>query len=449
MTQAPSTLDQQAERYAEAFHSLKDADGFQSDPSWVLSLRESAFAKFEGLGFPTARRGNEEWKYTDVRPIARHPFQPVVLVEGKPLDPASLKPFLFDAKNNIARLVFVDGRYVQELSSLSDLPEGVVVSDLAEAMATNNGLVRQHLGETADYESQGFTALNTAFVHSGAFIHVPDRVQVEKPVLVLFLASGQVDDVASHPRVLVVTGEDSKLALVERYASLSEGRHFSNAVTEIVTGQGSVVDYYKIQEYNEQTFHVATTQVEVRPNARFTSVNVDIGGDIARNNLTVIMAGERAAATLNGAYIMTRSQHVDNQVIVDHTVGHNDSKEVYKGILDGKSRSVFHGSVIVREHAAKVNANQVDKNLLLSDEAEADTKPAFWIYCDDVRCGHGAACGKIDEDAIFYLMSRGMNEETARSTLIRAFMSEVVDTIKDDSVREHVNGLVVEKLRNL
>ena len=441
------TRPEYTERYVEAFHTL-ESNSFLHDPEWTQNLRKAALSRFTDLGFPTTRRGNEEWKYTDVRPIARHPFRPVTGPPSVGIDAQAIQPFILGTQA-WHRLVFVDGRYAPELSSLSRLPQGVTVLDLAEAMTAQGDLVQQHLGRTADYASQGFTALNTAFVHSGAFIHLADRASMEEPIHLLFLTSGETEDAASNPRVLIVTGQDSKVAVIESYASLTDNRHFTNAVTEIVTGPGSVVDYYKIQIQNEQTFHIGTTQVEVNRDSRFTSVSVDIGGAITRNNLTVMMAGEGAFCELDGVYVVSRSQHVDNQVIVDHVVGHNRSNELYKGILDGRSRSVFHGSVIVRKYAAKVNANQVDKNLLLSDEAEADTKPAFWIYCDDVRCGHGAACGNIDEDAMFYLMNRGIDEGTARDTLIRAFVSEVVDIVKDDSLRRYVDDVVGEKLRNL
>lgn len=321
---------------------------------------------------------------------------------------------------------------------------------LAEAVQAGGAIIEANLGRLATYDEDGFAALNTAFVHEGVFIQIPDHAELEQPIDVIFLVTARGHEAATQPRVLIVVGRDTRATVVETYASLDDSiQTLTNSVTEVVVGAGSALNRYTMQLQNEETYGVATTHVEVQENANFTSVYTDIGGALIRNNLSVDMVGEGAYCTLNGSYIVSRSQHIDNQVIIDHKVGHTGARELYKGILDGKSRSVFHGSIIVREGAAKVDALQEDKNLLLSNEAEADTKPAFWIYCDDVRCGHGAACGAIDDDAVFYLRSRGLNEEAARQLLIRGFIAEIVDTIKHEEVRQHVDRLVSQKLSNL
>ncbi len=442
MTQRPPTHEM---AYLEAFESLQ-RNGYARDPSWVHTLRDTAISTFNDLGFPMVRRGNEEWKYTDIRPIARIPFRlPAKPAPGK-LPDAELERLTF-GESAWARLVFVDGTYAPELSSLASLPNGVRVMNLAEAMASSADLVQQHLARHAAYDANVMVALNTAFVHHGAFVHIPDGATVEEPIHLLFVSTAREEDTVTHPRVLIITGRDSSATVIESYGCLSDTRYFTNAVTELSLGQGSALRYYKVQRQSEQAFHITNTQAVLSQDSHLSSVNLDLGGGLVRNNLSALMEAQGAGCMLNGLYLVTRSQHVDNQVVVDHAKGYTTTRELYKGILDGKSRSVFHGSIIVREGAAKVDADQSDKNLLLSDQAEADTKPAFWIYCDDVICRHGAACGQIDEDALFYLRTRGLSEEAARRFLVRAFVSEVIDSIQCKPYRDHVDSLVQSTLR--
>lgn len=418
------------------------------DPEWVATIREEALESFRELGLPITRRGNEEWKYTDIRPLVRQGFAAPSFSEDDA--PAALDLEALNVGDaEWRRVVVVDGRYSAELSALDGLPDGVVIGSLAEGVHSNTDAVRAHLARLADYTEHGFTALNTALAADGALILLPRMTAIEQPIQVVYVSTERTQGTASMPRTLVIAGEDSSAAIVETHVSLSDDAHLTNAVTEIVVGAGANISYCKVQQETEATYNVSTTLVEVSENATFRAMAIDIGGRLTRNNLTIIMAGEGSNSDVRGAYIITRDQHVDNQVIVDHLVGHNDMNEIYKGILDGHARSVFHGSIIVRPDAAKVNAMQVDKNLLLSNDAEADTKPAFWIYCDDVRCGHGAACGNLDEDAMFYLRSRGIEEEEARMMLIRAFASEVVDAIQEPSIHEHVAALIADKLDNL
>ncbi len=418
------------------------------DPEWIAAIRAEALDSFRELGLPITRRGNEEWKYTDIRPLVRQGFSAPTFSEddaSAALDLESLNV----GDSEWRRVVVVDGRYSAELSALDGLPDGVVIGSLAEGVHSNSDAVRAHLARLADYTEHGFTALNTALAADGALILIPRMAAIEQPIQVVYVSTERTQGTASMPRTLVIAEEDSSAAIVETHVSVSDDAHLTNAVTEIVVGAGANISYCKTQQESESIYNVSTTLVEVGENATFRAMAIDIGGRLTRNNLTIIMAGEGSNSDVRGAYIITRDQHVDNQVIVDHLVGHNDMNEIYKGILDGHARSVFHGSIIVRPNAAKVNAMQVDKNLLLSNDAEADTKPAFWIYCDDVRCGHGAACGNLDDEAMFYLRSRGIEEEEARMMLIRAFASEVVDAIQEPSIHDHVSALIAAKLDNL
>ena len=442
-------LDTYITEFAEAAREFQEVR-LGRDPEWVSRIRAEALERFREIGLPTARRGNEEWKYTDIRPLVRQGFRaqengaadtsPRIDLDALP-DDIARQPW--------HRIVFIDGHYSPELSALTDAPESVTIGSLAQGVHAQSESVRAHLARLADHRAEGFAALNTALAAEGALVILPRGAEVTQPIHIVYVTTGRFPSTAAMPRTLIIAGADSSASLVETHLSTSEEPHLTNAVTEIVVGAGASISYCKTQRENEASYNVSTTQVEVNENAAFRSMAIDVGGRLTRNNLGIVMAGAGANSDIRGAYVITRDQHVDNQVIIDHVVGHNDANEVYKGILDGRARSVFHGSIIVRPNAAKVNANQVDKNLLLSNEAEADTKPAFWIYCDDVRCGHGAACGALDDDAMFYLQSRGVPEEDARMMLIRAFASEVVDAIQEQSVRDHVGALIAQKLDTL
>ncbi len=449
MATTTNPLETYVDDFADAARAYQAARAGK-DPDWIANIRAEALNSFRELGLPTARRGNEEWKYTDIRPLIRQAFSPPV-IEPHVILSAAKNPSTPPPTPNPAwhTITLVDGRYSPDLSASGSLPNNVITGSLAEAVHSNADDVRAHLARLADHTEHGFTALNTALAADGAIVLIPPQTAVEQPIQIVYVSTEQTQGAASLPRTLVIAGEDSSASIIETHVSTSEHPHLTNAVTEIVVGAGANVSYCKIQQENESTYNVSTTQVEVNENASFRSMAIDVGGRLTRNNLTIVMAGEGSNSDVRGAYVISRDQHVDNQVTVDHLVGHNDMNELYKGILDGRARSVFHGSIIVRPNAAKVNANQVDKNLLLSNEAEADTKPAFWIYCDDVLCGHGAACGNLDDDAMFYLQSRGIDEEDARMMLIRAYVSEIVDAIREPSIYDHVAALIADKLDNM
>ncbi len=427
------------ENYATAFDSLENP----TLPSWVQELRKSAFARFNELGFPTARRGNEEWKYTDIRPLARRAFQSATQLNA--VDPAQLLPY--NPGNDRWHLaVFVDGRFNPQLSSLDSLPNGARIESIASMLSGDASVAEEHVAQHVDYDDNAFVALNTAFLQDGAFVHLDSGAVLEEPIHLLFITTSHDEEIDVYPRVLIHTGRDASASIIESHVGLSSGIYLSNAVTEIVLGAGASLRYYKMQRHSEKAYHVTNTEAVLARDSYFSSVNIDLGGGLVRNNLNARMTEEGASTLLNGLYMTTGTQHVDNQVIIEHIKGNTTANELYKGILDGKSRTVFHGSIIVREDANGVNAYQVDKNLLLSEEAEAYTKPAFWVYTDDVRCGHGAACGQIDDEALFYLRSRGMDETTARNFVIHGFVAEVIDSIHQGQLREHVSGLVHSKL---
>ena len=421
------TQTAQTEQYLAAFEAVEREDRARS-PEWLRDLRREAMAAFERLGFPTARRGNEEWKYTDVRPIARASFAlpDVGTPQSYDLPPSDLE--------GAARVGIVDGRYSPDASHTAPLPGDAFVGSLAEALATREDLVREHLGRHADFQGAPLTALNTAFLHDGALVYVPDGVVLQTPVHLRFLAAnGQPR--AVHPRVLVVLGAGAQATLVEEHADLASGPGFTNAVTEIVAGPGAVVDAYRLQRRGAEAYHVGSTRVTLGRDSSFSCLTLDVGAALARNTLDVLLDGEGASCALHGLYLAAGSQHVDNQVRIDHARPHTTSRQLYKGVMDGRSRAVFHGSITVREGSQKVEAHQEDRNLLLSPNAEVDTTPAFWIYADDVKCSHGAACGQLEDEALFYLRSRGIDELAARRLLTQGFVDEVVALGRSPQVR--------------
>lgn len=437
----------QLQGYIADFESLQQGRKAE-DPTWLQDLRSSAIARFKDLGLPTARRGNEEWKYTNIGPLARVPFQHSIPGAESRISSSDLESFTF-GEEEWSQLVFLDGIFRKDLSSTHNLPEGVIVTQLATAMVDEETLVQEHLANYAEYETKALTALNTAFLHDGAFVRIPDEISIINPIHLLFLTTGLKEKVVSYPRVLILAGRYSKATVIESYGGVGSNVYFTNAVAEIFLGDSSTLNYYKVQRQAANAYHIMTTQVTLGRDSHLSSVNVDLGGSLVRNNLNVVTAEEGASCMLNGVYLITGSQHVDNQVIIDHAKPHTVSRELYKGVLGGKSRSVFHGSIIVREGAVKVDAKQEDKNLLLSNEAEADTKPAFWIYCDDVKCMHGAACGQINENALFYLRSRGIDEQDARNLLTRSFVVELIESIEDETFRSHIDKLAMAKLEGL
>jgi Fe-S cluster assembly protein SufD len=397
-----------------------------------------AIERFAALGFPSNRE--EEWRLTNVAPIVRETFHRAT---GDPnaVDPERLAPFAFEAA---ARLVFVNGRFAARLSHLGDLPEGTVVASLADALARTPEKVEPYLGRLAGLANP-FAALNTAFVDDGALVWVPRGVVVPGTIHLLYLGSPEDGrPTVSYPRNLIVAGENSQVTLVETYAGT--GAYFTCAVTEMVAGPNAVVDHYKVQRESVDAFHMATFQIEGQRNSLPSSHSISIGGGLVRNDVNAVLAGEGIDCILNGLYLAEGRQHVDNHMRVEHAKPHCASHELYKGILDGRARSVFNGLIYVHKGAQKTDAKQSNRNLLLSRDAIANSNPQLEIFADDVRCTHGSTVGQLDEDAIFYLRSRGIGAEAARSLLTYAFASDIVERIKVDPIRKDLEELLFTRL---
>jgi Fe-S cluster assembly protein SufD len=351
-----------------------------------------------------------------------------------------IAPFTFEESRH-SQLVFINGRFSSELSNLSGLPGGIIVSNLAQALTDK--LVSGYLAAYADYRDEVFTALNTAQISDGAFIYIPKIV--ETPIHLLFISTAR-EPFVSHPRVLIVAAEGAIASIIESYVSPGADVYFTNAVTEVYAAQGSVITHYRLQEESERAFHIATTEVFQERESNYSSYAISLGGEIVRHNLNVLLSDERSETTIDGLYVVSGRQHVDNHTSIDHRKPHCTSHQLYKGILDGKSRAVFNGKVFVREGALLTDAHQLNKNLLLSGDATVDTKPQLEIFADDVKCSHGAAVGQLEDEELFYISTRGINPERARALLTYGFAEDVISKIKLRSVREQLDKAVLGKL---
>lgn len=316
---------------------------------------------------------------------------------------------------------------------------GVTVTSLAHA---NNDILDAHLGRVADLQNSAMVALNAANVGDGAVITVDANVAFEGFIHLLFIGSG--DGNWSHPRNLIVAGRASQITVVETY--VGTGAYFTNAVTEIVAADGAVVEHYKVQAEAREAFHVATIQIQQQRSSSVVSRNIAIGGSIARNDINGVLAGEGASLSLEGLFVTAGKQHVDNHTVIDHVSPRCESHELYKGILDGESRGIFDGRIIVRPNAQKTVSRQENRNLLLSETAIVDSKPTLEIHNDDVKCNHGSTIGQLQEEPLFYLRSRGLSEDEARNLLVLAFAGEIVDRMKIEPVRAHIGRALFEQL---
>ncbi|MBC8145118.1 MAG: Fe-S cluster assembly protein SufD [bacterium] len=414
-------------------------NGAASDPSWLDGLRSTAIEHFADSRFPTTR--DEEWRFTSVAPIVQAQFS--TSHDRIEISPEKVLPFLAGSRE-WSRLVFVDGILSKDLSKINPAWERATVSNIVDA-AANGSNVEEHLGKVIESKANAFVALNTAFIHDGAYIHVPANEVIEEPLHLLFLSSGRTG-VASHPRVLIVADRSSSASVIETYASLSNGVSLTNAVTEVVLDDNASVHHYRLQRESENAYHIATLETKQRRDSRFSSFSLVLGGALTRNNLTLRFDGEGIESYLDGLYVVRGTQHVDNHTFIDHATPHCNSHELFKGVLTDSARAVFSGKVLVREDAQKTDAKQTNRNLLLSPLARVNTKPMLEIFADDVKCTHGATVGQLDRDSVFYLKSRGMSADVAKILLTHGFAMEALDRIELEPLREELGKLVLSKL---
>ena len=423
--------------YQAAFRSVRE---LSPAAPWLELVRGSAMDRFEQLGFPSVR--DEEWKYTNLATLAKESFEPVTSAEQ--VDADDVNRFAFPEADG-AHLVVVNGFLNEELSVTTALGD-VVATDLFSAVddARYNKIIRKYLARNAGYHNNGLTALNTAFIQSGVFVYIPKNVKLEKPLQITFI--GGTANSATFPRVLVVAEENSSATLIENFVAGDESRYFTNAIAEIVLKDGAHLEHYRLQRESKKAFHVSTTSAELGRASRYYTTSINLGAQLSRHDISVVMDHEGAETSVDGLYMVDSDQHTDTHSVIDHKQPHCNSHQLYKGILDGNARAVFNGKIFVREGAQKTDAIQTNKNLLLSEKARVDTKPQLEIYADDVKCAHGAAVGQLDPEELFYLEARGIGPELGRSLLTYGFAEEVIAKIKLESIRTELDQIVLKQL---
>jgi len=435
------TYIEQFRRAGEAPSGTGGVPGGPSACAELAEVKQAALDRFVELGFPTMR--HEDWRFTNTARIAETAFQ--LAGPGSTAFDATFTAFMaaqtLDA--DWPRLVLVNGYYCAELSCTKGLPDSIHAGSLA---ASTSGAIEAHLTRHAQWKTQPFTALNTAFLSDGAIVHVAAGTDCPQPIHVVYVSTPGADPQVSHPRGLIVVEAGSRVTVIESYVGPGGGDYFTNAVTEIVAGDNTTVDHYKIVLEHDRAYHVGTTHIHQGRDSSVTSHSVTLAGALVRNDLIAEIDGEGAVCTLNGLYITRDRSHVDNHLRVEHLKPHGDSRQHYKGILDGHSHAVFTGRINVHKDAQKTDAKQTNKNLLLSEDAQIDTKPQLEIFADDVKCTHGATIGQLDEDAIFYLRSRGIREDAARGVLLLAFAQESVDKVRPAPLRSRLQDAVCELL---
>lgn len=430
------------EYYHSHFETFEGSlNGLKKSP--LHEERKKAIEQFMETGFPTT--DNEDWKYTNTAPILKHAFLPASLTGEAVLAKESVEKYLIkDLPVNL--FVFENGRLREDLTVLQKDASGLKAENLEEVLKGSSEVITKYLSEPAN----GFNALNKAFLKDGAVIRIPEDAVVESPVHLLFLSGSEMEEVLIQPRVFIIAEKNSQVKIIESHFSTNADKvYLFNSVTEVITEENAVVNYFKIQNESDLAFHVSRLQVRQEASSSFNSFAVTFGGSLVRNDLNSVLGGEYAETSLNGLYLAEGKRHIDNHTVIDHAVPHCSSNELYKGILDDKGRGVFNGKVIVRKDAQKTQAYQSNKNLLLSRQAKIDTKPQLEIFADDVKCSHGATVGQLNEEAVFYLQSRGIGIETAQSILINAFASDVIDLITIEQLRETVNTQILGKLHKV
>ncbi len=434
MTEVAEMTDQ----YLSLFEKY---EGLSGPGAWFVPVRKAAMARFMELGFPTT--ADEDWRYTNVASVAD-----TVFVASKPANESGLAQFIEPLRigSDVPLLVVVNGRVSQKLSSIRSLPQGVRFGSLRQAMEQEDPAVRSHLARHARHMDHSFPALNTALFEDGMFLEIAAGAIVERPVHVIHLLTRGSDPQMTNTRNLVICGANSQATVIETYISENAGEQFHNVVTEIIAKDSSVVDYYKITREGDQTSHIGTLQLHQQRSSNVHAFAGSFGGGLVRHDINTVLDGEGCDCGLNGLYMVDARQHVDNHLVVLHAQPHCDSREYFKGVLDGHGKGIFSGKIIVKPGAQKTDAKQTNSSLLLSRDAQVESKPQLEIFADDVKCTHGATIGQMNEEAIFYLQTRGIDEDSARGLLVFAFANDVLQRIKVEPLRHQLERIVIDRL---
>jgi Fe-S cluster assembly protein SufD len=425
------------ERYVAQFEAFA-GNGAADAPAWLRELRAGAMARFAALGFPTTRQ--EEWRFTSVAPLVEGAFAPA---------PSAGRPGPVFAGGGPLRMVFVNGRYAAQQSSLAGLPPGVRVGNLAALLAGAGGagaFVERHLGRAATLADNPFAALNTAFVSDGAVVHLTRGAVLAEPLHLIFASAPGGKPTVSHPRLLVVADEQARATLIEHFVAWEDTPYWTNAVTEVVVGDGATVEIVRVQEDSRQAYHVASTHTRQGRGSTLALHPLVLGAALARHDITNVLDGPGGELLLNGLYLLGGRQHADHHTVIDHAQPDCQSHEYFNGVLDGEARGVFNGRIVVRPGAQRTDSKQTNHNLVLSEQARADSQPQLEIYADDVKCTHGATLGPLDPKEVFYLQSRGLAPAEARALLTYGFGAEILGRLRFAPLRETLEGLVRERL---
>ncbi|MEP6834789.1 MAG: Fe-S cluster assembly protein SufD [Gemmatimonas sp.] len=420
--------------------NLANAAAAESTTPAIAGFRKEGAAAFLRLGFPASN--NEDWKYTSVASLVERTFTNAI--NSARVTDADLVPFLF-GKEEWPRVVFVDGLWSETLSTLNNLPDGVRVQSLAQAIETNSELVSRYLGSVVPASRDGFSALNASATGVGSVIHVAKEMVSDVPVHVIHVSSANANEVLSQPRHLIVVEPHAKASVVESFVALGDATNFTNSVTEVIVEDGATLTHLRIQLESSKATHIGTVEARQGRDSHFISFSLIAGSALSRTNIYTVLNGEGCGTTLNGLYLLDGTQHGDTQTRVEHVAPRCFSRELYKGLLDGSSHGVFNGKVYVHPEAQKTDGKQTNQTLLLSDKAKIDTKPQLEIFADDVKCTHGATVGRIDEAALFYLKSRGVGATVARQLLMYAFAADVLESIEVEAVRDELERMTLAR----
>jgi len=411
----------------------------ENGPAWMQELRREAVALVNDQGLPTTE--SESWRYTDLKSLASLPF--ILAPEQKGIEKVEELSFLDD---EWLRLVYCNGHLKRTMSAVGDLPQGMRVTSLSEMLAEEAVCVRNHLSGVSSFREGVFNALNLALSSEGAVIEIPEGIVVDRPIHLVFINEADSEPFMVHPRVLILAGRNSQVSVVETHLGLTESTYFANSVTEIVASENAAVDYYKLQREGANAYHVGTVDSYQGRSANVRTGIITLSGKLVRNNTKAEFGGEGGYAELNGLFLASSDHHVDNHTTIEHAQPHCSSRELYKGILSEKARGVFRGRIVVAEGAQKTDSKQTNNNLLLSDDAFISTRPQLEIYADDVKCTHGATIGQLEEEAMFYLRTRGIGREAARSMLTYAFASEVVNEVRLPALQKQLDNFLFDWL---
>jgi len=429
-------LDDVKNKYISLFNDFKNRLNGEKFGT-IHEVRQNALKAFAEVGFPTLRM--EDWRFTDISPILSHDFILPELDRESSIKKSEISKFLCGIPH-ATLLVFINGFFVESLSSI--VPEGS--GSIRKEIMNGNPDIISHFAKYAVPTSNAFTALNAAFSYDGALIKIPDGTRIE-PVHLLFITVPESNQIVSYPHNIVIAGRNSEVTVIEHYAALRNGRYFTNSVTEIVANENSFVNHIRLQFESEDAYHIGSTYVSLSKSSNYSSHAVNIGAEISRHDLNVVLGEENANANLQGLYLLANKQLSDTHTFIDHSSPHCTSQEHYKGILDDNSHGVFNGKILVRKGAQQTISYQENRNIILSSGAKVDTKPQLEIFADDVKCSHGATVGQLSADSIFYMRSRGISEETAKLILIQAFVNDILANIKTKGVRKYLEQFVSKR----